>query len=45
MKHSGVFANLDIEHPNELGTPAFVDFAFAHFSRMAGLHTWLVALG
>jgi uncharacterized protein (TIGR02453 family) len=44
LKHSGVFATLDGEHPQELGTPAFVDFSFAHFSRMAPLHAWLVAL-
>jgi uncharacterized protein (TIGR02453 family) len=44
LKHSGVFANLNIEHPKDLGSPAFVDFATAHFSRMAALHTWLVAL-
>jgi uncharacterized protein (TIGR02453 family) len=44
LKHGGVFANVDIEHPNELGTPAFVDFSFARFSRMAELHAWLVAL-
>jgi uncharacterized protein (TIGR02453 family) len=44
LKHGGVFANLDIDHPKELGTPALVDFSFAHCSRMAGLHEWLVAL-
>jgi uncharacterized protein (TIGR02453 family) len=44
-KHSGVFATLDGEHPPELGSPAFVDFTFNHFSRMAPLHAWLVALG
>lgn len=43
-RHSGVFANLSIEHPRELGAPAFVDFSFGHFSRMAALHAWLVAL-
>jgi len=44
-KHSGVFATLDGEHPQQLDTPLFVDFAFTHFSRMAPLHRWLVALG
>jgi uncharacterized protein (TIGR02453 family) len=44
LKHGGVFSNLNIEHPSELGTSAFVEFAFAHFSRMAALHAWLVAL-
>jgi len=43
-KHGGLIATLDGEHPRELATPAFVDFAFAHFSRMAKLHAWLVAL-
>jgi uncharacterized protein (TIGR02453 family) len=43
-KHSGLFATLDGDHPAELPTPAFVDFAYAHFSRMARLHAWLVAL-
>ena len=43
-KHSGLFASLDGEHPRELDTPEFVDFAFRHFSRMNALHAWLVAL-
>jgi uncharacterized protein (TIGR02453 family) len=43
-KHGGLFATLDGEHPKELGTPAFVDFTFTHFSHMAPLHAWLVAL-
>ena len=44
LKHGGVFANLTVDHPKELGTPAFVDFSFTHFSRMARLHAWLVGL-
>jgi uncharacterized protein (TIGR02453 family) len=44
LKHSGLFATFDGEHPKELGTPAFVDFAFSHFARMAKLHTWLVPI-
>ena len=40
-KHRGVFATLDGEHPQQLFSPAFVDFAFSHFSRMAPLHAWL----
>lgn len=44
LKHSGVFATLNGDHPAELTTPAFVDFAFAHFHSMAELHRWLVAL-
>lgn len=43
-KHSGLFATRDGEHPAELSTPAFVAFCFSHFSRMAKLHQWLVAL-
>jgi uncharacterized protein (TIGR02453 family) len=43
-KHGGLLANLDGEHPPELGSSRFVDFAFMHFSRMARLHQWLVAL-
>jgi len=43
-KHGGLIVTLDGEHPRELTTPAFVDFAFAHYSRMAALHAWLVAL-
>jgi uncharacterized protein (TIGR02453 family) len=43
-KHSGLFATLSGEHPSELETPAFVAFSFSHFSRMAELHAWLVAL-
>jgi uncharacterized protein (DUF2461 family) len=44
LKHRGLIANLNIEHPSELGKPAFVEFSFTHFSRMARLHAWLVAL-
>lgn len=44
LKHSGVFANLNGEHPKELGTPELVDFVFAHYARMAPLHHWLNAL-
>jgi len=44
LKHGGLLANLDGEHPAELLSAGFVDFAFAHFSRMAPLHRWLVAL-
>ena len=44
LKHSGLVATLDGEHPKELSTPAFVDFSFSHFSRMAKLHAWLVGL-
>lgn len=43
-KHGGLIATLDREHPRELVTAAFVDHAFVHFSRMARLHAWLVAL-
>jgi hypothetical protein len=43
-KHGALFASLEGEHPEELNTPAFVDFAFTHFERMARLHAWLVAL-
>jgi uncharacterized protein (TIGR02453 family) len=45
LKHGGVFATLNIEHPKEIETPAFVDFTFAHFEPMATLHAWLVGLG
>jgi len=44
LRHGGLIATLDGEHPKELGTPALVDFSFAHFSRMGRLHAWLVAL-
>ena len=44
LKHSGLFATWNAEHPPELGTSQLVDFAFTHFSRMARLHAWLVAL-
>jgi uncharacterized protein (TIGR02453 family) len=44
LKHSGVFATLNGDPPKELGTPAFVDFAFTHFSNMSKLHAWLVQL-
>jgi uncharacterized protein (TIGR02453 family) len=44
LKHSGVFATLNGDHPAELTTPAFVDFAFGHFESMSKLHRWLVAL-
>ena len=43
-KHGGLFASLEGEHPPELGTPAFVDVTFTHFSRMNALHSWLIAL-
>jgi uncharacterized protein (TIGR02453 family) len=42
LKHRGLFANLDGEHPSELHTSAFVDFCFSHFARMSKLHAWLV---
>jgi hypothetical protein len=44
LKHGGLVATLDGEHPKELGTPSLVDFSFSHFSRMAKLHAWLVGL-
>jgi uncharacterized protein (TIGR02453 family) len=44
FKHRGLFVTLDGEHPKELGTPGFVDFAFTHFARMAKLHAWLVPI-
>jgi uncharacterized protein (TIGR02453 family) len=44
LKHGGVIATLDGEHPEELGTAAFVDFAFSHYARLAKLHAWLVGL-
>ena len=28
LKHGGLFATLDGEHPKELGTPAFESFSF-----------------
>jgi uncharacterized protein (TIGR02453 family) len=43
-KHGGLFARWEGEPPRELATPAFVDFAFAHFARMSPLHAWLAAL-
>ena len=44
LKHGGLIATLDGEHPKELSTPAFVDFSFSHFSRMEKLHAWLVGI-
>ena len=44
-RHRGLFTTLDIEHPAELRTPRFVDFALAHFRSFGPLHAWLVALG
>jgi uncharacterized protein (TIGR02453 family) len=44
LKHRGLFSTRDTEHPKELATPEFVDFALAHFTRMARLHAWLVEL-
>jgi uncharacterized protein (TIGR02453 family) len=44
LRHRGLFATLKGDHPEQLGTPAFVDFAFDHFQSMAKLHHWLVAL-
>jgi len=44
LKHGGLFAVLESEHPQELATAAFVDFCFARCARMAPLHAWLVAL-
>jgi uncharacterized protein (TIGR02453 family) len=40
-KHGALFATSNTEHPPELSTPAFVDFTFAHFERLAPLHRWL----
>lgn len=45
LKHRGLFATLDREHPPELATPAFVDFCFGHCAQLAPLHAWLAALG
>lgn len=44
LKHGGAFATFTGEHPAELRSPAFVDFAFRHFERMSKLHTWLLPL-
>ncbi len=44
LKHGGLFASLDVEHPAELCSPGFAAFAFEHFARMAPLHAWLAAL-
>ncbi len=44
LKHRGLIATLSGEHPPELTTPGFVDFARSHFARMAKLHAWLVGL-
>ena len=44
LKHAGLFANLEAEHPKELQTAAFVDYALGHFVRMAPLHAWLLGL-
>lgn len=44
LKQRGLIANLNIEHPKELGTPGFVEFSLGHFSRMAPLHNWLVVV-
>jgi uncharacterized protein (TIGR02453 family) len=42
LRHRGLFATLNVAHPPELFTAAFVDYAFDHFARMAPLHAWLV---
>jgi uncharacterized protein (TIGR02453 family) len=44
LKHGGLIATLSGDHPEELGSARFVDFALSHFARMAPLHAWLVAL-
>jgi uncharacterized protein (TIGR02453 family) len=44
LKHSGLFATSNGDHPRELGTAEFLDFAFAHFRNMAALHGWLLTL-
>lgn len=44
LRHGGAFATLTSEHPPELGTQAFVDFAFRHFEGMSKLHAWLLPL-
>jgi uncharacterized protein (TIGR02453 family) len=44
LRHSGLFATLNGEHPPELATPAFVEFSFDRFAPLARLHAWLVGL-
>lgn len=44
LRHGALFATHAASHPDELGSPALVDFCFAHFARMAALHRWLVDL-
>lgn len=44
LKHRGLFATRDGEHPKELGAPELVDFVVGHYARMTTLHTWLLGL-
>lgn len=44
LKHGGLFATWQGQHPKELGSARFVDFAAAHFGRLAPLHAWLAGL-
>jgi uncharacterized protein (TIGR02453 family) len=45
LKHGGLYATWEDKHPKELGSGRFVDFAAAHFGRMAPVHFWLGAIG
>ena len=41
LRHGGLHAGWEGEHPTVLGTSAFVDFVAKHFAAVAPVHRWL----
>jgi uncharacterized protein (TIGR02453 family) len=44
LRHSGLYAGLELPLPPETHTPAFPAFCASHYRRMAPVQDWLVAL-
>jgi uncharacterized protein (TIGR02453 family) len=44
LKHSGLYAGWEGKHPKEITSPKLVDFVVKHYTAIALLHRWLVAM-
>jgi uncharacterized protein (TIGR02453 family) len=44
MKHSGLYASWESNHPKELGSAALVGFVSKHYAAVAPINTWLRGL-
>ena len=43
LRHNALITTIEIDHPNTLGSPAFVDFCTTQFARVLPLHNWITA--